>query len=39
MSKTEKESSWVEYLKTIDAPTLSNAIELLKVRPHREGTF
>jgi regulator of RNase E activity RraA len=32
-----QELSWIEYLKTVDAPTLSNAIELLKVRPHREG--
>ena len=37
MPKAEKELSWVDYLKTVDAPTLSNAIELLKVRPHREG--
>jgi regulator of RNase E activity RraA len=32
-----QELSWIEYLKMVDAPTLSNAIELLKVRPHREG--
>ena len=32
-----QELSWIEYLKTVDAPTLSNAIELLKVRPRREG--
>jgi regulator of RNase E activity RraA len=37
MPKAEKELSWVDYLKTVDAATLSNAIELLKVRPHREG--
>jgi 4-hydroxy-4-methyl-2-oxoglutarate aldolase len=37
MAKTEIEVSWVNYLKTVDSPTLSNAIELLKVRPHREG--
>ena len=37
MPEAEKELSWVDYLKTVDAPTLSNAIELLKVRPHREG--
>jgi 4-hydroxy-4-methyl-2-oxoglutarate aldolase len=29
--------SWIEYLKTIDSPTLSNAIELLKIRPNRDG--
>jgi regulator of RNase E activity RraA len=28
---------WIEYLKTVDSPTLSNAIEVLKVRPRREG--
>ena len=37
MSAARQELSWIEYLKTVDAPTLSNAIELLKVRPHREG--
>jgi 4-hydroxy-4-methyl-2-oxoglutarate aldolase len=37
MPKIENQASWIEYLKTVDAPTLSNAIELLKVRPHREG--
>jgi regulator of RNase E activity RraA len=37
MPKAEEEQSFVDYLKTVDAPTLSNAIELLKVRPHREG--
>jgi 4-hydroxy-4-methyl-2-oxoglutarate aldolase len=30
-------SDWIEYLKTIDSPTLSNGIEVLKVRPRREG--
>jgi 4-hydroxy-4-methyl-2-oxoglutarate aldolase len=28
---------WLEYLKTIDTPTLVNAIELLHVRPNSEG--
>ena len=37
MPKSENELNWIEYLKTVDAPTLSNAIETLKVRPHREG--
>ncbi len=37
MPKIENQVSWIEYLKSVDAPTLSNAIELLKVRPHREG--
>ena len=30
-------TSFVEYLKTIDSPTLCNAIELLHVRPQSEG--
>src|SRR5258708_1090211 len=34
---TENEKSCIEYLKTVDAPTLSNAIELLEIRPRREG--
>src|SRR5689334_14172452 len=29
--------AWIEYLQTVDSPTLSNAIELLKVRPPSEG--
>jgi len=37
MPNNTNQTSWVEYLKTVDSPTLSNAIELLKVRPHREG--
>src|SRR3954447_12398101 len=31
------DGEWIEYLKTVDSPTLCNAIELLKVRPQREG--
>lgn len=30
-------SHWIDYLKSVDAPTLSNAIELLKLRPHSDG--
>jgi len=30
-------STWIDYLKTIDTPTLINAIEEMKLRPHREG--
>jgi regulator of RNase E activity RraA len=38
MSPSELQShSWIEQLKAIDTPTLSNAIELLKVRPQHEG--
>ena len=29
--------TWIEYLNTVDSPTLSNAIELLRVRPAHEG--
>ncbi len=29
--------SWIEYLKSVDTPTLSNAIELLDSRPRHEG--
>lgn len=28
---------WIEYLKTVDTPTLSNAIEVLDVRPRAQG--
>jgi regulator of RNase E activity RraA len=28
---------WIEYLRGVDTPTLSNAIELLKVRPREAG--
>jgi 4-hydroxy-4-methyl-2-oxoglutarate aldolase len=30
-------STWIEYLKSIDTPTLINSIEELKLRPNREG--
>jgi regulator of RNase E activity RraA len=30
-------NEFLEYLKTVDTPTLINAIELLKVRPNRDG--
>ena len=29
--------NWIEYLKSVDSPTLSNAIELLDLRPRAEG--
>ncbi|MCP5109371.1 MAG: RraA family protein, partial [bacterium] len=29
--------NWIEYLKSVDSPTLSNAIELLDMRPREEG--
>lgn len=28
---------WLEFLKTVDTPTLSNGIELLKIRPRETG--
>src|SRR5215831_2224715 len=34
---TDPNFSLVDYLKTVDTPTLSNAIELLRVRPQNEG--
>ncbi len=30
-------TDWIDYLKSVDTPTLSNAIELLKVRPREAG--
>jgi hypothetical protein len=30
-------SPWIDYLKTVDSPTLANAIELLEVRGRHEG--
>lgn len=30
-------NEWIEYLKSVDTPTLSNAIELLNLRPRSEG--
>jgi regulator of RNase E activity RraA len=30
-------SSWIDYLKGVDTPTLINAIEELKLRPNRDG--
>ena len=30
-------AQFIEYLKTVDSPTLSNAIELLNMRPRQEG--
>ena len=30
-------NSWIDYLKGVDSPTLSNAIELLNLRPRRDG--
>lgn len=30
-------SSFIEYLKSVDTPTLANAVEQLKLRPHRDG--
>ena len=37
MQSVQETLSIIDYLKTIDTPTLANAIELLKVRPQSEG--
>jgi regulator of RNase E activity RraA len=37
MANRGNELSWIDYLRTVDAPTLSNAIEILKLRPRQEG--
>lgn len=34
---SQSKPSWIEYLKTVDTPTLSNAIELLNLRSRCEG--
>ena len=36
-SDIHPETNWVDYLKTVDTPTLSNAIEALRVRPRSAG--
>ncbi|MEZ5400966.1 MAG: RraA family protein [Bryobacteraceae bacterium] len=30
-------ANWIDYLKSVDTPTLANAIELLELRPRHEG--
>jgi 4-hydroxy-4-methyl-2-oxoglutarate aldolase len=37
MGSASASESCIDYLKTVDTPTLSNAIELLNLRPHNEG--
>ena len=37
MQSVQEAVSIIDYLKTVDTPTLANAIELLKVRPQSEG--
>lgn len=37
MQKSENTKSLIEYLKAVDTPTISNAIETLKVRANSEG--
>lgn len=37
MHNNEQEQTLIEYLKTIDTPTISNAIEQLRLRPRSEG--
>jgi regulator of RNase E activity RraA len=36
-NEIDAKPAWIEYLESIDSPTLANAIEVLKVRPRREG--
>jgi regulator of RNase E activity RraA len=36
-SNTYPEAQWVDYLKAVDTPTLSNAIEALRLRPQSAG--
>lgn len=36
-SEIHPETNWVDYLKTVDTPTLSNAIEALRVRSRSAG--
>lgn len=36
-SLVQPQERWIDYLKTIDSPTLSNAIEVLRVRPRNVG--
>src|SRR2546427_10318020 len=37
MQTTTPPATLIDYLKTIDSPTLSNAIELLQVQPRQAG--
>jgi regulator of RNase E activity RraA len=37
VKEQETKLEWIEYLRSVDSPTLSNAIELLKIRPRRDG--
>jgi 4-hydroxy-4-methyl-2-oxoglutarate aldolase len=37
MDKSQPALSWIESLRNVDTPTISNAIELLKIRPKEEG--
>ncbi|HXX24005.1 MAG TPA: RraA family protein [Terriglobia bacterium] len=36
-TETEPETNWTDYLQSVDTPTLSNAIEALRVRPQSAG--
>lgn len=36
-SDIHRETNWVDYLRSVDTPTLSNAIEALRVRPQSAG--
>jgi hypothetical protein len=36
-SELRSEKNWIDYLKSVDTPTLSNAIETLRLRPNSAG--
>ena len=36
-SDPHSETNWMDFLKGVDTPTLSNAIETLRLRPHNAG--
>ena len=36
-SETHAEMTWIDYLRSVDTPTLSNAIEALRLRPQSAG--
>ncbi len=38
-TEVDSDKSQIEYLQSVDTPTLSNAIEVLQVRPRNEAVF
>jgi len=37
LTNVDPETNWLEYLQRVDTPTLSNAIEMLRLRPQSAG--